>query len=393
MRLFKQGLVIGVLLACQAIPAAAYNPAGHYFTVDLIVREASSLNGDDARLVAFCTQLPDMSSDLDATVMFKDYLFSPSPSIAWDRTHWLFTNVGVPPASLDGRQMATIQHLVHALTGGTASAMQTTAGEVLDKLAINANGAPSEDHDAALCALGFGFHLYGDSFAHHMMNDHHGHSFTTMYATGFGHFNDGHYPDYPLCSQFALGNHLRQHCLSDYGERTAAWRVYLGLAAGHITAAPPRTTVSAALSASVAQAVTVSEIHADDWDDWNDDQFSAELMQKVLHDFPAAAGYDSKMPDFIDQHHSQMPCEAVLKDAFAGGGPLQGIPKFACWQIWKQYYPTARAIFLDAANQAARASGHGYDGAYCEPFVNDTQYCSTLDFSGAPEELAHLPEQ
>src|SRR5579864_620416 len=136
---------------------SAYQQAGHLFTVNLVVHKVDptlGLSEQDLRVITFCSQLPDDSSDLDAIAVYKHML-------SGGLVYWVFGN---KVSTDEAKDMVTVQQLLHGLTGGDADTVQTSARKTLTDLAGEAVAPGIKDRAARLCALGFAFHLYGDSF-------------------------------------------------------------------------------------------------------------------------------------------------------------------------------------------------------------------------------------
>ena len=192
--------MVGVFccLVCGPAPARAYQESGHFYTV-VSALEAHhpaymAAAARQARVVAFCAQLPDLASELDA--------ITTRVRLAWDeQLSWGLlsrcSGAGV-------QRMVATQHYVHALTGAdhlsTRLAVQQTAQLLLAGLQQDPNDATQA------CALGMAMHGLGDAFAHARLD-----LGTQQYPTGLGHFRDKTHPDHPLFN----------------GARFELWKVYL----------------------------------------------------------------------------------------------------------------------------------------------------------------------
>ncbi|PJZ58572.1 hypothetical protein [Leptospira barantonii] len=177
-----------LLLLCHSLNA--YQEDGHFYTVQTVLNNfhtPSPLTKDEIALVAFCTQLPDEVPELDAITVYKKLALKHP----FDYLLWVFTDHGSPKTL--GR-MAEVQQLLHGLTGGDSEHLRNVALVTLDRLR-NDLTSKKEKPPEKLCALGFAFHLLGDSFAHRKLrND------KKMYPTGRGHASDMTLPDHPVHS-------------------------------------------------------------------------------------------------------------------------------------------------------------------------------------------------
>ena len=208
---YRTGLVLFAFAGVAALdsPVSAYNETGHYYTVAAVTHQLlSKLPLEQASLVAFCAQLPDIAEELDATKVYR--------SMAWPHllTYGRWAIAGSSWDDSVGRMVA-VQQLLHALTGGQSQAIQTVAMETVDALAT-AIRPPQGGDSTALCALGFAMHLYGDSFAHRQLDDP-----GVMYPTGQGHARDFHRPDYILY-ELTTGSNVRAQAWRSYLQATPA---------------------------------------------------------------------------------------------------------------------------------------------------------------------------
>ncbi len=175
-----------ILLLCHNVNA--YQEDGHFYTVQTVLnnfQSSSPLTKDEIALIAFCTQLPDEVPELDAISVYQKLAFK-YPS---DYILWVLKSQGSPKVL--GR-MAEIQQLLHGLTGGNSEHLRNVAVTTLDRLRTKL-ASKKERLPERLCALGFAFHLLGDSFAHRkLLNP------KKMYPTGRGHASDMTLPDHPV---------------------------------------------------------------------------------------------------------------------------------------------------------------------------------------------------
>ncbi|WP_050553792.1 hypothetical protein [Leptospira santarosai] len=181
-----QCLLIFLLPLCHNV--SAYQEDGHFYTVQTVLNNfetSSPLTKDEIALIAFCTQLPDEVPELDAISVYQKLAFK----FPFDYALWVFTGQGSPKVL--GR-MAEIQQLLHGLTGGNSEHLRNVAVTTLDRLRTEI-ASKKERFPERLCALGFAFHLLGDSSAHRkLLNP------KKMYPTGRGHASDMTLPDHPV---------------------------------------------------------------------------------------------------------------------------------------------------------------------------------------------------
>ena len=324
-------ILVFVISALVAAPARAYDPAGHFYTMLALARTViPDTRGEEQELVAFCAQLPDMAVDLDATALYKNAVFSKS-FFQWAR--WgMFSTVGSP--AID--KMVTVQHLLHALTGGQTQATQEIARLVVNKVraSIEASTPRTKERAASLCALGFAVHFLFDSFAHVKLDDK-----DAMYDTGMGHAGDWHYPDYPLCAELGAWPRLIQHCnfSEAEGKRFAAWMRLWTNATKDIDA-PCTGCVQGARKDFLAAARKLGAT-AKDSNKWNEESLRTELSKNLN-----AEAYGK----FIEAHPSEKPCEAVLKDGLKNQDLLRRYrPSFTCTDAWNVYFPIIQKAFDD----------------------------------------------
>lgn len=330
------GLLAALLCSLVPLCADAYQHAGHYYSVNFayeyLMRSAPDeataprFDPQDVRVIAFCTQLPDQSSDLDAVSVYWHAMSRSTYS-------WLKWTLADHLDSEPILKMVLVQQLLHALTGGDAKAVQSAAGASVSRLALALSTTHAgTERDVALCALGFAMHLYGDSYAHTRMD-----SPTLMYPTGRGHAWDMHYPDYPLCAGFASGLRTEWHCKLSTAGRFSAWTNYLR---NIYPAIYPGAAVPDSYSNSIADVVrTIYAARASAWDGngWNESEIQTALY---------SPGQTKSLESFFSQHRSSKPCTAVLGAALAADGPLQGVPAFTCQAAWTAFAEVAKVEFV-----------------------------------------------
>ncbi len=189
--------VLAALALGGAATAFAFNLGGHYFSV-LAVFSSGKAPIDDGRATeAFCSELPDMSKELDAITLRSDVFWS-----VQDRG-WGSGGHCDSPVS---RHMVQVQFYLHALTGRGASVPREAAKQMLRTLGerIAASSENPQELANLHCERGFAAHLLGDTFAHVQLKSDpktakkYADPIGVLYDTGLGHFRDGVNPDYML---------------------------------------------------------------------------------------------------------------------------------------------------------------------------------------------------
>ena len=195
------GIVLlgGIGLSDWAFP---YDEDGHFYTAVTIQHNHRPPFDDSARdqavLLAFCTQLPDLAKEFEAVTLRVGVLGSIRGS-AWGAFNFCWGDAVC--------HMVTAHHYLHALTDTDAERVTDAAVSTLKKLLRTETNGPRLDPNR-ICAAGFAVHLLGDSFAHRRLNDP-----SRMYAPGLGHFRDDHNPDFILYN-------------ADGKDRTGLWLSY-----------------------------------------------------------------------------------------------------------------------------------------------------------------------
>jgi hypothetical protein len=282
-RLFRVLPVAAALLLAR--PAAAYRWDEHYYTVRLAFgpREGGEIG-------SLCAQLADESPELGAISVYRRLMKHPL-----DYAAWTFGAAG--PDETVGR-MATIQQLLHGLTGGSPEAVRAIARETAKSLNTAARAAqdPKKRADAQ-CALGFALHLYGDSYSHVRIKNP-----AKMYPTGLGHFFDATTPDQPLSSP----------------TRLEMWRDYLAGAPSLISAG-----IKAAFEpvfAAAAQSQRRARAR------------NGFAREELMHAETTALEGSGIRAALIAHNLSEKPCQATL-DAAAKGLPARP----TCEGAWTLY--------------------------------------------------------
>lgn len=357
---------IGSMISLTLTQGLAYQQGGHLDTVGMAAKGAvlpgaggPALLPQEATVVAFCAQLPDQSSDMDAIVLMQAAAES-SPS----QTASLVDNpLTASPQATEIRRMITVQQLVHGLTGGDTSLVRSIAISSLQALATSAHKKPTPaDEGSTLCALGFALHLYGDSYAHSTLDDP-----TKMYPTGLGHAKDLTYPDKPLCaSDVNMPGHLLGHCP---GARYAAWSEYWRTAEQYLgpqgASVAGDDQVRSAMTAAIARDCGENGAGASFLTRWVTMQNMAE---ECLEDSLTGRNHTSTgmpapnntnadvMRNYFSAHDSSEPCQTVVNAARAAGGPLKdaSIPAFTCTDAWTTYSKVVLKYFEQSQNAGAR---------------------------------------
>jgi hypothetical protein len=300
------------IIAIYASSAAAYEVAGHYYTMTLLMKELlpQQLQEKQSSLVAFCAQLPDIAEELDALEVYKEAASNPIAWAAWGSNEKVW-NKSVA-------QMIAVQQLLHGLTGGNAKELQAVARDLVKELSLNISsrpgGAPPSAATSGLCALGFALHLYGDSFAHRQLDNQ-----EFMYPTGRGHAGDGHKPDRPLSSS----------------NRTLDWEGYLLQGAGHLG--------SFTLGRSVQSNETPAarKLQADGkatW--WNN--YGEGLLREVLVQRIPRERIEQFNPPIHEQKTAR--CQSYVNDVFKAGH-FAKLEPLRCAAAWSFFYSKAKGVF------------------------------------------------
>lgn len=184
----RAGLILGtVFLVWVGISrwSYSYNEDGHFYTAVAVqhFREPpfdSNLR-QQAALLAFCAQLPDLAKEFDAVTLRVGVMSS------WGG--WAWGSFSYCGKDNDVCRMVTAHHYLHGLTD-TASEPVTEAATAILRSLLRSGDRPNRIDPDRICAAGFALHLLGDSFAHRRLD-----SPSRMYAPGMGHYRDDHNPD------------------------------------------------------------------------------------------------------------------------------------------------------------------------------------------------------
>lgn len=167
-----------------------YDEDGHFYTaVTLQHQHHPPFDGnsrDQAVLLAFCAQLPDLAKEFEAVTLRVGVI----PSF-WGSTWGAFSTCWGDAVC----HMVTAHHYLHGLTDTDAEPVTDAAVSTLRALLrTDVNTSPLDPN--RICAAGFAIHLLGDSFAHRRLTEP-----SRMYAPGLGHFRDDHNPDFILYNE------------------------------------------------------------------------------------------------------------------------------------------------------------------------------------------------
>jgi hypothetical protein len=193
MRRARSCLALSVIVAgavAASSPSRGYNEDGHFYTL-IALEHFHPTPGrqvtDEAKIAAFCTQMPDLARELDATTLRTEDMLDGN-MLSWGA----FSTC----RGRNVRHMVTAHHYIHALTDSAAASVTDAAVAIIK--ALRQRGAADIDPNRA-CALGLGLHLLGDSFAHRRLAEP-----DRTYAPGLGHVRDNHDPDYIVFNRTRL---------------------------------------------------------------------------------------------------------------------------------------------------------------------------------------------
>lgn len=341
-----------MLPLCAGHMALAFQQAGHFYSVSVVASTITPpLAPSEAKVVSFCAELPDHSSDVDAVKVYlrslKKSWKSPGVWARWARSdeagsEWI-------------RRMVTVQQLLHGLTGGSAPAVESVAANTVRKLRQQVPGTGDPAGLAAWCAVGFGLHLYGDALAHRVIGSG-GSEPDRMYATGRGHAAHIHYPDWPLCGELVpkRTTTFNRNCNTGPRRRFDRWANYLKDAVGYLTPGASGGAMNPQVHDEIIADVLKLAARASDLNEWQEANIRSTLVQ---------AGADQATGKFLESHDSSAPCQDVLDLALKDKGPLAGIPRFTCRDAWGLFYKVVLPEFI--SNKDAREPlGSNPDSAY-----------------------------
>jgi hypothetical protein len=307
-------LFIAILCASLATskPSIGYNHDGHFYTAAVLENDRvpafAGIERDEAILIAFCTQLPDLAEDLDAITLRAKEI----PSIPG--TLWGGFGVCLGPGV---RRMATVHQYVHALTGSAAQNVTDAAVDLIKTLRAGRIAGTFDPKRA--CAIGLGLHLLGDSFAHRRLDRP-----DRTYPPGLGHFRDGHDPDYLEL-------------------RPALWRRYAGTMADalDLNIDPAHWSALDAMQQSNAG-------KADEDNGFQTTQIVADLKTLLGSNAQSWAGYSPPVEQLgkNDGLIAQYILDKSFDDIVTKDYPqLQSHGRFTFDEVWGLYLPEAVAAF------------------------------------------------
>lgn len=300
------------LLLLLSQTAASYQREQHALTVRLALKDVRPAVEGEA-LIAACSQLADEAAELSAIDTYRSLMRHPI-----DYMRWAAGRSGSPATA--GRMAAT-QQLLHVLTGGPSEAAREIARLIV--LAawedLKRTPADAQERADALCALGFAFHVYGDSFSHIRLRNR-----ARMYDTGVGHLFDSTRPDLPLLSP----------------ARKRLWREYVA-SAGALLDESAAERIESSLAAADEPAAT-----ARDKNGFNE----AALRELLARTLAAAGGLKALAP--FDRSRKKLGCQALVS-AHAEANGISPAPR--CEQTWARYRALAEKAFdeYDAAHPDA----------------------------------------
>lgn len=375
MRRLVLTLVTVLFLLASVTAAPAYDKAGHYYSAAVIVRKlVPGLDPANARLIAFCSQLPDEASELDAVEVYRS-AFSTHP------IDWMWWGYSSTAESDLARRMVTVQQLLHGLTGGDTQAVEWVAKRLVGSLVKEVDGAHPPDVDT-LCALGLALHFYGDAYAHRSLRPKpwwcHSKGENCMYPTGRGHADDLHLPDYPLFEGLGLSGWLRdlviEHLPASWSAglqmTTVRRNLWLSYLANGYANFPKRTwpsDVDQTIQSGIANIATTSTAS----NEYGEQSIRTFLWRTILAETPIVA--DSPYAFEVLDRHGHEPCQDVFT-RFAQELNLDGdVPR--CRRVWAIYATHARQAFCDDKpceredSEWAKQARDDYDGALQYPKI------------------------
>jgi hypothetical protein len=363
---FLAGVFMSFILC---VPAFAYQSAGHFYSVYAVAVSTTHLTASEQRLLAFCAQLPDQSRDLDAVTVYKTVVLKhPVDWVTWAT----FNRVSSSATAV--RQMITVQQQLHVLTGGNADDVRAMARNVVGLLTQQVT--TSTDRRTAICALGFGFHMLGDSYAHQRMEE----DLESMYPTGRGHAADFSYPDYPLCDGLAHDAHVTQTCTQAQPKtctpdmqttsRYCRWTLYPPLGASLLSDSPDSRAVQ-----NLFKDLAELSQKASDLNQWGEGLAEAKLLAD--EDVPP------KFETFFKNHASSQTCQIVLTAAetelqisSADEHANQTIAPLSCQRVWNAFsgVMTGQMKSSESAGKRIREKlgALSWDSLYVCPVVDAT---------------------
>lgn len=352
---------VAFIMSLIAPRVAAFDQAGHFYTAYALTwTAATGRSSADRLLAAFCAQLPDMAADIDATRVYKR-------AFVWSPIDWARWGVADDAASPKVRKMITVQHLLHALTGGNAAAVQEVARRNTASLrAAYRADAGLPERAVQLCAWGFSLHFLGDSLAHERLEDtqrQRAAADRQMYGTGLGHAFDGHDPDYVLCAEYVplFSRAVSCHFTRDPERRFAAWEALWSKEASATFDPDSKMPGEMGLAREKLfnQVIELGTSVASARNRWGED----EMRKRLLSPNESI----SQIQDFIKRFDgSSRSCESVLAEGLATLPALNPFSGLTCAGVWQRYERAIRDAFAKAPT-ARRALKQDFDAVYVMP--------------------------
>lgn len=312
-------LIFGAVVGLGA-QVFAWGPTGHFYsTVAVMERRAKVRSGPVAKsevLTALCSYLPDLSRELDAITLGVNAFTSGygGTAVTWG----LFDRCWGSSV----RRMVVVQHYLHGLTGTDSSQVTAAARAVVTTLSASLRDSPSDPVRA--CALGFSFHLLGDSYAHRKVRHE-----DQMYGTGLGHFRDGSAPDAPLSSP----------------ARLAVWESYVIdlTKLTQVEAGPTKVQDLFDIGERLLPSVTGGG--------WDDFRMRVDLQRSITSDraiawFPFVPAVEDMERRALSQRLVAS-CDDILR-YFAPGVAPAGL---SCKEVWKAFLDAAVPAFSEVPPQ------------------------------------------
>jgi hypothetical protein len=342
----RPAAVTTFLVILAFVPATrAYERVVHLDATTRVVEMwGIDLTRRERHWVGFCAELPDEVDELSAISLYKGVMRSPYRWVSWG---W-----GDSTADRRTQMMVKVQRLLHGLTGGSIDNLAGARDVSLGQLVSEVAGAPQgQKRLEALCALGFGIHLLGDSYAHRNLSDP-----TRMYATGQGHARHGTRPDRIL----RLGRRSDAMLLAAFSENVAV--------TGSTRFEPPwkrvpwlrrNKTIEDLERATAEGDPNETATKLAEHDAWAD--LDGNHLSPSEHDVEACQ-------DYLDDLFANQAARDALLPRVDPGDRLAGAAAPRCHCIWRRYARITAQSFFE------RRVGDPDFGAladYADPFSED----------------------
>lgn len=313
---FRIVLMVAALVGTVGLATRvfAWGTTGHFYSSSATLH----LKGDgkappahDARiLTAYCSYLPDLSSELDAITVRVDagLQAAGTANLTWG---WFNRCWGSRV-----RRMVSVQYYLHGLTGTDSESVTETAKAIARTLYEDRQG-DSEDRVLA-CARGFALHLLGDSYAHRRIDNP-----ARMYDTGLGHFRDGTEPDMPLSSE----------------RRLTIWQAYVTDMASLVAAgiAPPSIEGLVGIGRRLLPHASMAN--------WDDAEMRTELRRTLGADEALWFPYEPAVENLESRgktYRINKSCDEMLAAVVS---PVERKQGFTCAAVWRAYASVAKRAF------------------------------------------------